>query len=288
MPRIDRRRARALAPRLQTLEPRALMSVDLQARAIGIGRNPRMGQQIELLSYSFGASNTAHVGRQVDRLSGRIQQLIDDGTTIPRLVLNQSIGGLGPRRNLTAVYQIILDDVVVDGRIITAENPSASRSIPTESLSLNFTKVTFRYGLQRPGRPVRLQTAVNPTADTPGLDLNGDGTRDPLLLPAVQKVREAAARARLTVVPNDADGDFAPDHAPVGIVDHDGDGRADAVPTSGPALRLDLNGDGRVDRVIFTDADGDGRPDPFFHVDFDGDGLSDGILGLPTPRRRRR
>ncbi len=37
------------------------------------------------------------------------------------------------------------DDVVIDGRIITAENPDTSAERPMESLSLNYTKITFDY-----------------------------------------------------------------------------------------------------------------------------------------------
>jgi type VI protein secretion system component Hcp len=266
------------------------MSVDLVARVSGIpGRPPGQREQVELSSWSWGQDPemgpTLHVGRESDADSRLIRLLQSSGQSVGKVEITTQIGGLGPRGNQTAYYIITLENTLVSSYQSGGANPRTGASA-YESLSLNFEEVKVSYGIQRrPGARVRFQTAENPSPTTPGLDLNGDGRPEPLLLPAVQKVREAAARAGSTVVPNDRDGNFVPDHALVSIVDLDGNGQKDAAPTAGRSLRVDLNGDRRGDRTFYVDRNNDRRIDPFFLVDFDGDGLVDGIAGLSSRRR---
>lgn len=127
----------------------------------GEAGDSKLGGQIEVDSFSWGASNAGthssgsgggagkvsfqdiHFTAKVSKASPQLMQACAQGTHIGKVVLTVRKQG-GDQQDY---YKIVLSDVLVSS--YQSGGHDGSNSVPTDSFSLNFTKIEFDYKPQK-------------------------------------------------------------------------------------------------------------------------------------------
>ncbi|HZN33296.1 MAG TPA: type VI secretion system tube protein TssD [Pirellulaceae bacterium] len=282
--------SRPIAPRprrlcLEALENRLPLAAFIKIPGVD-GESEAQGHknEIQVLSYSWVVEPPAPasapkvseivVTKLVDSASPVLFMKAATGEHLPNVVLDfeKSTGGK---------QQAYLRYELENAFITSYQLGGSAESVPLESISFQFEKikVVYKEGKAERGKPGSSPQAFVVRTQDPqarGLDLNGDGTADPLFF------------SFATLADLNGDGVFAliapPRTAPAAPADLDGDGMPDLIrPAGNLSVKADLNRDGEQDAMTPVDFDGDGAIDPLFPLDLNADGLADMLAELHVP-----
>jgi type VI secretion system secreted protein Hcp len=142
----------------------------------GTSTSPGHQGWIEIMSFSFGASRPTTGGgattgggtgregkpsvssititKNQDVASPKLFQLCASGKHLPKVTIEMS----SPTKGVT--YQAVLSDVIFTNRQV-----SSGGDRPTESMTLNFTKIEYKYAQQKADGTVGTFQATEPTFD---------------------------------------------------------------------------------------------------------------------------
>lgn len=290
MSRRQAPRPRRLA--LESLENRLALAAFLKVPGIdGESTAPGHVNQIDVLTFHWGVQSSGGtpsvseivVTKVTDSSSPALFQKSLTGQVIPKIVLDyeKSTGG-----KQQAYYRYELENV----QITSYQLGGSAEDVPLENISFVFEKIKITYKQEKAdrGKPAASPRAFVVRTQDPlarGLDLNGDGTADPIFfdLAGLADLNDdglftlIATSGEQPVAPADLDGDGAPD---------------DIAPKGSLSVRADLSGDGEEDGAVPVDFDGDGQSDALFLLDTNSDGIADLLAELhvpsTTPSRARR
>jgi type VI secretion system Hcp family effector len=239
--------------------------------------------EIELLSWSWvvppppagdaPAVSEIVVTKLVDSASPVLFQFATQGKHIPNVVLDFELSS-GKKHEPYLRYE--LENV----QITSYQLGGSAEDLPLESVSFSFGEIKVVYQQQKAkgGRPASSPQAFVVRTQDPsarGLDLNGDGTADPIFFNYASLV-DLNGDGLFTLIASTRGAGAAPP-------DLDGDGAPDDInPAGSLSVMADL-GDGLEDASVPVDFNGDGQIDPLFPLDTNGDGLADMLAALRVP-----
>jgi type VI secretion system secreted protein Hcp len=273
---------------LEPLEDRTMMAFDVFLKIDGIEGDvvqKKHKGSFEIDSVSWGASNAGagilnpgtvppefglHVTTPKGKAKDKLFLMCATGEHIKKatLILRKAGGGKQD------YYKITMSDCIITS--YQAAPPTGGSG--SEALTFSFGEIKVVY--QAADDP-RKTVVDNPAPDATGLDLNGDGTGDPMFFAYASVWDYNDDLVYDCPLPGDNDADMKMDAPP--LVDLNGDKQrddatvgfdADGDGTPNLLLPLDFNGDGRPDIVVACDSN-DGRVDDLFFADFDADGKAD-------------
>ncbi|MCI0357470.1 MAG: type VI secretion system tube protein Hcp [Planctomycetaceae bacterium] len=270
--------------RLEMLEHRLALASYLKLAGVD-GESKDLGHQneIDVLSWSWvvppppaGSSPSVSeivVTKLVDSTSPVLFKFAAQGKPIPNAVLDLELSS-GNKQEPYLRYK--LERCVIK----SYQLGGSAEDRPLESLSINFEKIKIVYKEQKvgPGKPGSSPQAVVVRTQDPsarGLDLNGDGTADPIFFNYASLV-DLNDDGVFTLIATTRGA------SPV-LADLDGDGAPDDInPAGNLSVMADLDGDGEGTPVP-VDFDGDGKIDPLFPLDTDSNGLADLLAEVREP-----
>lgn len=127
----------------------------------GEAEDSKMGKQVELLSYSFGATQTGsfqyggggstgkvafndfHFTKRCDSSTPKLLEACCAGKHIPKCTMSLRKSGGGEGSEQQVFYQVVFSDVVISSQSISGVG--SGDPVPTESISFNFGAMVQEY-----------------------------------------------------------------------------------------------------------------------------------------------